>query len=300
VTRSGWRLEAGGWRTEPNPLDSPLSKGSNSEENNMLRTIDVSGVRYRVADEGTGPVILFVHGFPLDHTMWSAQIEEFSKTHRVIAPDLRGFGGTDGALYGVSMERYADDLAELLEVLQADRPITFCGLSMGGYIAWQFALRHPRWLGRLILCDTRAAADSPEASANRLKMADIVVKEGPEPVAWAMMPKLFAPITTQRNQPLADRVRKIVMDTNPVAIAAAHRGMAVRPDVSSLLPNLQVPTLVIVGEHDVISPPAEMKEIADALPQGRFAQIPDAGHMAPMENPIAVNLAIHEFLRGSN
>ena len=81
----------------------------------MLRTLDVSGVHYRVADEGTGPVILFVHGFPLDHTMWSSQIEEFSKTHRVIAPDLRGFGGTDGALYAVSMERYADDLAELLE-----------------------------------------------------------------------------------------------------------------------------------------------------------------------------------------
>src|SRR5664279_3566696 len=103
----------------------------------MLRTIEVSGVRYRVADEGTGPVILFVHGFPLDHTMWSSQIEEFSKTHRVIAPDLRGFGGTDGWLYVVSMQQYADDLAELLEALHADRPITFCGLSMGGYIAWQ-------------------------------------------------------------------------------------------------------------------------------------------------------------------
>ena len=98
----------------------------------MLRTIEVSGVRYLVADEGTGPVILFVHGFPLDHTMWSSQIKEFSKTNRVIAPDLRGFGGTDGALYAVSMEQYADDLVGLLEALQADQPITFCGLSMGG------------------------------------------------------------------------------------------------------------------------------------------------------------------------
>lgn len=263
----------------------------------MLRTIDVGGVRYRVADEGTGPVLLFVHGFPLNHTMWSAQIAEFSKTHRVIAPDLRGFGGTDGALYSVSMDRYADDLVELLEALQADQPITFCGLSMGGYIAFQFALRHPQWLERLILCDTRSAADSPEAAANRLKMADIVTKQGPEPVAWAMMPKLFAAATVQKNPALADRVRTMVMETDPVAIAAAHRGMAIRPDVSGHLSRIRVPTLVIVGEHDAISPPAEMKAIADELPQGRFVQIPNAGHMAPMEDPVGVNRVIREFLR---
>ena len=262
----------------------------------MLRTINLSGVCVRVADEGTGPVILFAHGFPLDHTMWSSQIEEFSKTHRVIAPDLRGFGGTDGALYAVSMERYADDLAELLEALHADQPITFCGLSMGGYIAWQFALRHRHWLGRLILCDTRAAADSPEAAANRLKMADIVIKEGPEPVVWAMMPKLFAPIKSPSHQLLENRVRAMVMNTSPTAIAAAHRGMAVRPDMSSRLSELDLPALVICGEHDVISPPGEMRAIAEALPQSQFVSIPDAGHMAPMENPIAVNRAIRKFL----
>ena len=262
----------------------------------MLRTIEVSGVRYRVADEGTGPVILFVHGFPLDHTMWSPQIEEFSKTNRVIAPDLRGFGGTDGALYAVSMEQYADDLAGLLEALQADQPITFCGLSMGGYIGWQFAQRHPRWLGRLILCDTRSVADSAEAASNRLKMAEIVMKEGPEPVAWAMMPKLFAPSTSSRQPQLTDRVRSMVLATDPIAIAAAHRGMAVRPDASSFLPTFHVPTLVVVGEHDVISTPAEMKAIAEAIPNAQFALISDAGHMAPMENPGAVNHVIHEFL----
>ena len=262
----------------------------------MLRTIDSSGVRYRVDDQGTGPAILFVHGFPVDHTMWSAQIAAFSKTHRVIAPDLRGFGGTDGALYAVSMEQFADDLIGLLEALRVDRPIAFCGLSMGGYIGWQFALRHPEWLGRLILCDTRAAADSPEAAENRLKMADVVIKEGPEPVARAMMPKLFAATTTERQPALTERVRQMVMATAATAIAAAHRGMAVRPDVTSALPGLRVPTLIIVGEHDAISPPAEMKAIAEALPNARFAVIPDAGHMAPMENPVAVNLAIREFL----
>ncbi len=262
----------------------------------MLRTIEVSGVRFRLVDEGTGPVILFVHGFPLDHTMWLSQIKEFSKTNRVIAPDLRGFGGTDGALYTVSMEQYADDLVALLEALQADQPITFCGLSMGGYIGWQFALRHPKWLGRLILCDTRSAADSADAASNRLKMAEIVMKEGPEPVAWAMMPKLFAPATSQLQPELTEQIRKTVLATNPIAIAAAHRGMAVRPDVSSYLPTMMVPTLVIVGEFDVISPPAEMKAIAQALPDAQFSVISNTGHMAPVEDPDAVNQVIREFL----
>ena len=98
---------------------------------------------------------------------------------------------------------------------------------------------------------------------------------------------------------LADLVRKMVMETDPVAIAAAHRGMAIRPDVTSLLPNLRFPTLVIVGEHDVISPPQEMRTIADAIPQARFVQIPAAGHLAPMENPAAVNRAISDFLQAT-
>lgn len=262
----------------------------------MLRNIEVGGVRYRVLDEGVGSAILFVHGFPLDHTMWAAQIAEFSQTHRVIAPDLRGFGATDGALYSVSMEQFADDLAELLQALDVDRPITFCGLSMGGYVGWQFALRHPEWLGRLIACDTRAAGDSPEAAANRLKMADMTIKEGPGPVAIAMMPKLFAPATLQNHPQAPEQVRQIVMRTNPVAIAAAQRGMAVRPDVTPLLATLRFPTLVLVGEHDLISPAAEMKAIAEGLPNARFVVIPAAGHMSPMEDPSAVNRAIREFL----
>ena len=263
----------------------------------MLRTIEVSGVRYRVSDEGTGPVLLLVHGFPLDHTMWQAQIEEFSKTHRVIAPDLRSFGGSDGNLYAISMEQFADDLAELLEALTADRPITFCGLSMGGYIGFQFAIRHPQWLNRLILCDTRAAADSPEAAANRLKMADIVTKQGPEPVVFAMMPKLFAPQTSAQQPSLVEQVRRTVMGTAAVAIAAAHRGMAVRPDMTAALPDLNIPTLVVVGEHDAISPASEMKAIADAMPNARYELIPNAGHMAPMENSVAVNQAFRRFLQ---
>jgi pimeloyl-ACP methyl ester carboxylesterase len=228
--------------------------------------------------------------------MWQAQIDEFKKTHRVIAPDLRGFGGTDGALYSVSMEQFADDLAGLLDALSVRSPVTFCGLSMGGYIAWQFLQRYPSRVARLIVCDTRAAGDSPEAAANRLKMADIVLKEGPEPVAWAMMPKLFAQCTTEHCPAIIGSVRQMVMTSNPIAIAAAHRGMAVRPDVTSWLPQIQVPTLVICGEHDAISPPAEMQSFAQQIPGAEYVQIPNAGHMSPMEQPALVNAAIRRML----
>jgi 3-oxoadipate enol-lactonase len=262
----------------------------------MLRQIDVNRVHFQVADEGTGPAILFVHGFPLNHTMWLAQIDEFKKTHRVIAPDLRGFGGTDGALYAVSMEQFADDLADLLDALAVEEPVTFCGLSMGGYIAWQFVQRHPARVAKLIVCDSRAAADSPEAAANRLKMADIVLKEGPEIVAWGMVPKLFAQCTTEHCPQVIERVRQMMLSSHPVAIAAAHRGMAVRPDVTEWLPTLRIPTLVLCGEHDAISPAAEMKTIAEAIPHAHFALIPNAGHMAPMEQPEAVNAAMRRFI----
>jgi pimeloyl-ACP methyl ester carboxylesterase len=129
-------------------------------------------------------------------------------------------------------------------------------------------------------------------------MADIVMKEGAEPVAWAMMPKLFAQCSSEQCPAIIASVRQMVMTSNPVAIAAAHRGMAVRPDVSDLLPTITLPTLVICGEHDVISPPDEMKSIAEKIPNAQFVQVPRAGHMSPMEQPEIVNAAIRKFLGG--
>lgn len=262
----------------------------------MLRHIDVNGVRFQVADEGTGRAILFVHGFPLNHTMWQAQIAEFSKTNRVIAPDLRGFGGTDGALYSVSMQQFADDLDQLLDALAVEGPVIYCGLSMGGYIGWQFVQRRPERVSKLIICDSRAAADSPEAAANRLRMADIVLKEGPEPVAWAMMPKLFAQCSSEHCPTAIASVRQMVMTSDPVAIAGAHRGMSIRPDVTDWLPSLKAPTLVLCGEFDAISPVAEMRSFAELIPGSQFVQISNAGHMAPMEQPDQVNSAIRRFI----
>ncbi len=170
---------------------------------------------------------------------------------------------------------------------------------MGGYVAWQFARKYPERLARLVLCDTRAAADTPAAAEGRFKMAEHVLTAGTEIVARAMLPKMFAPATLTRQPDVVAAMEQVILQTQPAAIAAAQRGMAARPDVYAWLPRFNVPALLIVGAEDVISPVDEMRQIAAGLPQARLAVIPDAGHMAPLENPAAVNRELHEFLRAS-
>lgn len=259
--------------------------------------IHIPGATLSVHDAGHGPPILFVHGFPLDHTMWREQVADLSRDHRCIVPDLRGFGRSSVTEGKVSMEQFADDLAALLDALAIAEPVVFCGLSMGGYIAWQFARRHSARLKGLILCDTRAVPDSAEAAAGRLKLADDVVRLGPEVVVKAMLPKLVAPGFRVREPQWIEEIRHVMLGTNSHGIAAASRGMAERADVRPWLGTIECPALVIVGDQDVISPPAEMSEIASALPHATFRVIPDAGHLAPLENPQPVNVAIRSFLK---
>jgi pimeloyl-ACP methyl ester carboxylesterase len=267
-----------------------------------MKTAQLSQTKIAYVDEGRGLPILLVHGFPLDHSMWEAQIAVLSPHSRVIAPDLRGFGGTPlapgDAERGVSMEAYADDLIELLAALAIREPVVLVGFSMGGYVAWQFVRKHVGKLRALIQCDTKAKADNDEARAGRLKMAESVAEWGSGRVAELMEPKLFAPATVEKRPEVVAEVRSIIERTPPAGIAAAQRGMATRLDVTSLLPSIQVPTLVLVGEHDVISPPSEMKEIADAIPGAGYVTIPRAGHMTSVEEPAAVNEALLEFVRG--
>jgi Predicted hydrolases or acyltransferases (alpha/beta hydrolase superfamily) len=262
----------------------------------MSQMVSLFDIDLMVEYAGNGEPIVFVHGFPLDHSMWRSQIDAFSQTHTVIAPDLRGFGQSEDSAGTVTMEQFADDIAAILEQLHVEGPITFCGLSMGGYIAWQFWKRHPKLLKRLILCDTRAIADSPEARQTRLDAAERVLSEGQQFLAESMIPKMFAPVTRERHPELVEETKRTILMNSPMGIAAAQKGLAARPDVTSWLPEIKVPALLIVGEKDEISPPDEMQTIADALPHGKLVVIPDAGHMAPLEQPQAVNDAIRQFL----
>lgn len=261
-----------------------------------MKTIKLHDVTLDITDVGSGPTLLLVHGFPLDHSMWRHQLESLGDRCRVIAPDLRGFGASTGATDTITMEQLADDMAELLDALEITEPITFCGLSMGGYVAWQFWQRHASRLARLILCDTRAVADTEEAARGRSAMAQRVLSEGSAIVAEAMLPKLFADKTVREQPDMVEATRQVMLATAPVTIAGALRGMARRPDMTSQLPNVNVPTLVICGEQDAISTVDEMRSIADALPNARFVEVPGSGHMTPLEDPITVNAAIRSFL----
>jgi pimeloyl-ACP methyl ester carboxylesterase len=261
-----------------------------------MAMIQLRDIGMNVVERGSGVPLLLVHGYPLDHSMWQGQIEGLADKCRVIAPDLRGFGVSGVTAGTVTMEQMADDMAGLLDALNVREPIVFCGLSMGGYVAWQFALRHRQRLAKLILCDTRAVADSPEAAAGRLKTAEKVLSEGSAVATEALIPKLFGPATYEQQPRIIEATRQVILRTKPEGIAAALRGMAKRPDVTSRLKELDLPALLICGEHDGISPPAEMRQIAASMPDARFVQIADAGHMSPLERPGEVNAAMRAFL----
>lgn len=251
-------------------------------------------------DAGGGRPVLFVHGYPLDRTMWADQITGLMRDYRVIAPDLRGFGAspleTPEPITGVSMSEHADDLAQLLDDLEIDEPVVLCGFSMGGYIAWPFYTRHRAKLAAMVLCDTRAAADSADAREKRLETAQQVHDHGASWIAEQMIPRLFSETTRRERPEIVGRTAEVIRRTDPAAISAALRGMAHRPDSTPLLSQLDLPTLVVVGEEDAISTRDEMTGMAQAIRDAELVVIPGAGHMAPVENPAAVTKALLKFL----
>ena len=261
----------------------------------QMKPLDAGGLRVGVFDRGSGPTLLLVHGFPLDHSMWEGQAEDLAQDFRVIAPDLRGFGCSDVTEGEVPMERFADDLAALLDRLDGARQIAFCGLSMGGYIAWEFWRRHRSRLSHLILCDTRAEADSSEAAAARRQTADRILAEGTSFLADSMAPKLFSPQSLHRHPELVRQTEAVMRATPAAGAAAAMRGMAARRDAVGVLGQIDIPTLVLCGQHDALTSADQMRAMAERIPGARFVEVPDAGHLSPRENPSAVNHAIRQW-----
>jgi len=194
------------------------------------------------------------------------------------------------------MEQYADDVAGLLDALSIEDQVVFAGLSMGGYVGWQFWRKYSSRVKGLILCDTRAVADTTEVAAGRLEMAKRVLNEGPDPLVEAMVPKLFGEPTVKNRPEVVESLRAVMLSSDRRAVAAAARGMAERPDVTSMLGGIDCPSLVIVGRLDAISTPEEMRSIAEALPRVGYVEIADSGHMTTMENPAEVNAAMLGFL----
>lgn len=266
-----------------------------------LRHAEVDGASIAYVDTGASrpgaTTLLLVHGFPLSHAMWREQVAGLAGDCRVVAPDLRGYGestlgGWPRADEPPRLARYADDLAELIPRLDADGPVVYVGFSMGGYTAFPFFERHRSLIDGLVLMDTRAADDTDDARDTRLKMAEKIGEWGAGRVAELMRTKLFAPGTAEG---IIDEVVAVIASSDTASIAASQRAMAARPDSTEGLGSIDLPTLVVCGAEDELTPAAEMRSIAEAIRGAEFVEVAGAGHMAPLERPDEVNVALRRF-----
>jgi pimeloyl-ACP methyl ester carboxylesterase len=260
--------------------------------------VDVNGIRLAYSDTGSGsPTVLLVHGFPLNRSMWDPQIGRLRAAgYRVIAPDLRGFGASEGADNGpLTMAQHADDLASLLNAVGVSEPVVYVGLSMGGYVGFAFWQRHGERVRGLVLTDTRAAADTTAGLLDRSEMIRRAEAENSSQVAIDLMrPKLFSPHLRQ-GAPVERQVVGMMRSNSGAAVANGARGLAQRAAAFDVLPTISVPTLVVVGEYDQLTPPSDSEAIAQAIPGAKLVSIDGAGHMANMENAEAFNDALLAF-----
>jgi pimeloyl-ACP methyl ester carboxylesterase len=273
-------------------------RGDFQDDGRLISYLDVRGPGERVA--GT---LLFLHAFPLAAEMWEPQLAAVPAGWRFVAPDLRGFGGSSpdgvppgraGGEGGPAIDDYARDVLALLDQLGI-REAIFCGLSMGGYVAFSLAARHPEVLKGLVIVCSKAEADTTQAKEGRQKMAQTAQSEGSKPVADTMMSKMFCENTYKNRPDLVAKLRGIMEACPPNTIANACFAMRDRVDRTPDLPNLPMPVLVVLGEKDVIIPAEMGAKMAGVCRKGEFVLIKAAGHLAPMEEPTAVNEAIAAF-----
>ncbi|MEF9883943.1 alpha/beta fold hydrolase [Streptomyces sp. P9-A4] len=258
-------------------------------------------------DRGEGPALLLVHGHPFDHTMWQPQTDRFSRTHRVIAPDLRGYGRTplgarpETADADTDTDRltllgdFAEDLVALLDELDIDECV-LAGLSMGGQIAMELYRRHPGRVRGLVLADTFPAAETEDGRAARNAMADRLLAGGAEAMreyADEVLDRMVAPYNTHA----APHVHRMMRSTDPAAAAAALRGRAERPDYRKLLTTVAVPALVVVGRDDSYTPVTDAEEMHALLPDSTLAVIERAAHLPNLERPEEFDAVLENYLR---
>jgi pimeloyl-ACP methyl ester carboxylesterase len=244
-----------------------------------------------VRESGAGPPVLLVHGYPLDGAMWSGVGRLMSERFRVLKLDLPGRGATPG-IEDPSVDRYADFLEAVLR--EAGEPAGLAGFSMGGYVTLALMKRRPSAVGALALVDTRATPDDAAGRAKRDEAIAKVRSEGVEPIAGTMLEKLIAPSSASKAD-LVERVRRIMLRQKAETVAADLLAMRDRPDSSDLLRQIDVPTLVVVGDQDVLTPPSDARAMAEAIPSARLVTISQAGHLTPVEQPRAVSQALSEF-----
>jgi 3-oxoadipate enol-lactonase len=259
--------------------------------------IKVRGIEMAYEDTGGNDIpLVLVHGFPLDRTLWSAQINALADVARVIAPDLRGFGESPIPGDAITIETYADDVRALLDALGIKSAV-IAGLSMGGYITLAFYRQYAARVRGLILANTKAGADSAEGKKAREDNAALAREQGVAAVAEKMFPKMLAPQTLAERPAVADAVRAMMSRQSVTAVVAALMAMRDRPDAMPMLASITVPTLIITGADDNLIPPKESELMRDAIPGARLVIIPGAAHLSNIDQPAAFNQAVREFLK---
>ncbi len=251
-------------------------------------------IALRYTDEGRGPPLVFLHGFPFTRQVWQKQVEALRSFYRVIAPDLRGFGESEATAGPTTMDEYATDVRALLTRLTTAK-VVLVGHSMGGYVALAFARRFPALLRGLVLVSTKAGPDSAEAAAGRRAMADSVKASGVRVVVDAVAPKMLAP--GSQDARMAGEVRAFMAASKPAGVIAALLGMAERPDATAFLAQVAVPTLIVTGADDALIAPAESQAMALAIPGAQVKVIPRAGHLVAFEQPGEFGRVFVEWLR---
>ncbi len=239
--------------------------------------------------------IIFVHGFPYDHSMWDKQVEFFKQKYFCITYDIRGLGHSAAGNGQFTMEMFVDDLEVIITELKLDKPV-LCGLSMGGYISLRALVRFEEKFSAVILCDTRSEADDNAGKLKRSGAIKRVSEEGLEGYAKDFISTCFGDEFKKNKK---DEFEKIIQRSsafNPVGVKGCQLAMLSRTDTTDYLEKIKIPSLVICGEHDALTPPSVMKSMSDKIPSSSFVMINDSGHMSPVEQPEKVNFAINDFL----
>lgn len=249
-------------------------------------------------DAGSGPVLVLLHAFPQTNEMWHALSEKWQRDFRVIAPNARGFGQTTFR-DNWSLEESADDVAQLIENLGIQTPIALCGLSMGGYTALAFARRHAEKLGALILADTRAEADDDAGKQKRDEMIEQAKNRDAAEIFDQMAPHLFSQHTLSMRPDLVQASRNIAATLSRATVVAALKALRDRPDAVPQLSQIKVPTLILRGAADELSPPSSAQTFLDEISHVRLQTLEGAGHYSHLERAGDFETAVRDFVRSA-
>lgn len=258
--------------------------------------LTINGLSVKTYGNSENKPIIFIHGFPYDSTMWKNQIEALKDDYYCIAYDVRGLGESYVGDGQYTMEFYVDDLFSIINELKLVKPV-LCGLSMGGYIALRAVERSQETFSALILCNTKSEADDNSTKLKRSANINTINTEGIKKFVDNFVPNCFADETMEEQKDLFISVLNKCYNQNPIGVKGAILAIMSRTDTTLFLPQIKIPTLILCGSFDKLTPPQVMRTISEKIPDSEFAIIPRAGHMSPLENPNAVNDLIKGFIR---